>query len=634
VSTAQQVLQRSAELDLALFDNRVVIRRTGGAVRQYVDFLGDQPPYDALDPKDLERLARRVEVEYVTAGTEIVPADGPAAGYLYVVRKGMVEVRDRGRVVDQLGAGDTFGHISLMSGLSSPYAVYAGEDSLIYRLPDPRGLLEHPERLHFTHYDRRLAGRASRARLIDLDDESLDHATRPPLWCQPVATIREVAALITHGRQSSALVPTPAGLGIITDSDIRRCVGEGRLPLDAAATHLATVPVLTVSAKTPRARAFALMIEHGVHHLVVIDNEQRPVGVVRVMDLASGDLRDPLLIRAAIEASGSLDELAEAARSLPATATELVKSGVPAVRAGSLLAAVREALLRKLVHLTGNDEYGWILLGSTARREPLPSSDVDTAITWRGAPREGVEEQGRRLRAHQHAEQVLGEMERCGLRRCPDGVNATDPRFSRSLRNWRDAADAWQVSPAGQDPMVLTSMLTDARGIARPDVGLSLGNLLGRAQPSRQLLETMLRWAIALKPPVGFVGNFVVEHSGEHHGQLDLKRAGLMPIASIGQWAAVVTGAQHGSTPERLKRAYDASILTKDEADSLERAFVMIYELLLEREAAALGAGAASNRSLNPGDVDPLTRRHLRSAFREVVRVQDQLERDWTGRLP
>jgi len=37
-------------------------------MREYVDFLGRQSPYDELDAADLEALARLVEVEYLTAG--------------------------------------------------------------------------------------------------------------------------------------------------------------------------------------------------------------------------------------------------------------------------------------------------------------------------------------------------------------------------------------------------------------------------------------------------------------------------------------------------------------------------------------------------------------------------------------
>lgn len=43
-------------------------------MREYVDFLGSQAPYDQLDASDLEALARLVEVEYFTAGTIIITA--------------------------------------------------------------------------------------------------------------------------------------------------------------------------------------------------------------------------------------------------------------------------------------------------------------------------------------------------------------------------------------------------------------------------------------------------------------------------------------------------------------------------------------------------------------------------------
>jgi CBS domain-containing protein len=44
-------------------------------MKELVDFLGAQPPYDRLDAKDLDRLARAVEVEFFPADTMIVQAD-------------------------------------------------------------------------------------------------------------------------------------------------------------------------------------------------------------------------------------------------------------------------------------------------------------------------------------------------------------------------------------------------------------------------------------------------------------------------------------------------------------------------------------------------------------------------------
>jgi len=46
-------------------------------VKEFVDFLGSQSPYDRLDPDDLERLAGAVEVELFAAGRTIVADNGP-----------------------------------------------------------------------------------------------------------------------------------------------------------------------------------------------------------------------------------------------------------------------------------------------------------------------------------------------------------------------------------------------------------------------------------------------------------------------------------------------------------------------------------------------------------------------------
>lgn len=41
-------------------------------VQEFVDFLGKQAPYDALDAEDLERLAAHVEVEFFAKGALII----------------------------------------------------------------------------------------------------------------------------------------------------------------------------------------------------------------------------------------------------------------------------------------------------------------------------------------------------------------------------------------------------------------------------------------------------------------------------------------------------------------------------------------------------------------------------------
>ena len=609
-------------------------------MKEFVDFLGGQSPYDDLDPPELERLARAVEVEFFTRGTTIAERGDPPLDHLWVVRTGAVEVVVDGRLVDLLGEGDTFGHVSALSGEPVAYTVRAAEDSLCYRLPDPRTVLDHPDRLRYAAYGTRLERRTRLAEvgivggLGGRAQLPVSRYARPLVRCLPGTSVREVARLIGEARQSCAVVEFPDGVGIVTDADFRRRVASGEVGIDEPVHRIANRPVLGVREDVVVAQAFAEMLEHGVHHLVVQDASGRPTGVVRVVDLSSAEMRDPLVVRAAVEAAGTLEELTEACRALPRTAVELYDSGVPAGRVAALLSAVLDSVLRRLLHLdAGAIDAGtpvsWIVLGSLARREVLPGSDVDTALVWA----DRADDAGLSARVLAGARQVMHDLQRVGLESCADGANADNPRFARSRDDWRAATDRWLRDPnSTQDAFLLSTMLADSRPITEPELGQAVTDSLLRASRSPQFMRLLLQYSLAGRPPVGFVRQFVVEHSGEHRGQLDLKRGGLRPVTSLGRWVAVATGDASGGTVARLRRGADARLLTRDEADTLVAAHDQIFALLLEREIDAIRVGARASTYLAPDTLDPLTRRHLRESFRAIAHVQGRLESIWTNR--
>ncbi|HXP19775.1 MAG TPA: putative nucleotidyltransferase substrate binding domain-containing protein [Streptosporangiaceae bacterium] len=605
-------------------------------MKEYADFLGAHAPYDSLDAADLEQLARNVEVEYFTAGAMIIPADAAALDRLYVVRAGAVDVLDRGRVVDLLGPGDTFGHVSLLSGLPPALAVRAEQDTLCYLLPDPRRVLGHPAALRFAHYGtliarERLAGEGG---LLDHGNAPVSVSARPVVWCDAADAIADVAARITQARQSCAVVRTPGGFGIVTDSDFRHHVATGRVPAHAPVGGIATMPARTVASSATVAEAFLQMVEHDVHHLPMVDSDGTPTGMVRVVDLASVEVRDPLMISSAVRHAPDVSALAAAAKLLPSAAVALADAGVPPLRLAALLATVRDAIMRRLIswdagaEATGA-ECAWLVLGSTARSEPFPGSDLDTAVAWADEP--GKPEPADLVLAA--AGRLLDDMELCGLRRCPDGANATERLFSRSAADWKAAASRWVGQPTGTGTALLVSIIADSRPLTAPALGRSVTAALLAAIRSFDFIEGVLHLALHYRPPTGFVRDFVVEHSGEHRGELNLKRGGLVPIASIARWAAIVTGDVAGSTVERLSRAEQAGLLTQDEAASLTGAYEEIFGLLLAREIDAIRAGAAPSKYLAPGDLGSLTRRLLRETFRVISQVQATLEGEWVSRV-
>lgn len=603
-------------------------------MQEFTDFLAKQPPFDALPTDDIERLASKVEVEYFGLGTVIVTAGSEPLDNIYMVRTGSVEVLDRGNVVDLLGPGDAFGHISLLTGLPPEFSVRAAEDTLCYRLPDPRSIVQDASALAFNHFGTLVTRHRLTASALMSDAQSnVVRYMRTIVWCDASASVREVAKAITDSEQSCALIRSGDELGLVTDRDFRSRVGVGEVSIDAPVRAIMSVPIITVPNTTTLAAAFLLMVEAGVHHLVVIDEYEKPIGIVRAMDLASVELRNPLLIRGAIESAQNIEELANASRLLLPSLVELHDSGIPALHVGGLMSAIVGAILVRILKLSDSREtpvtHSWLMLGSMARGEPLPISDVDTAIVWADLadsidPAEEIQ---------RNAKQMLDQMELCGLHRCPNGANADNLLFTRSKSSWIEVSSGWLTDPTRAGALLLSSIAADSQPLTQLALGRTITDTIRATTRSNEFLGALLRFTLAKKPPIGFVRGFVVDQSGEHRGDLDLKAGGLTPICALARWLAIAQGDVRGSTIDRLKRAASAGLLREEEADILINAFKDIYQLVFEAEIAAIRGGREGSSWISPQNLDSLTRRHLRESFRAVSAIQTRFHNEWESRL-
>ena len=207
---------------------------------QVESFLARYPPFSALRGDDLHRIAGSVQIEYFPLGATILRQAGEPARFLYVVRRGAVELLDEGRMLDLLEEGELFGHPSLLSGLSPGLEVRAHDETLCY-LVDPGVATEvFGTAAGLAFLASSLRRRSIRA--IDVRDAvRLDPRLasvgelirRPPVTCPPATSVSEAAALMARERVSSLLVDGTNGLGILTDRDLR----PGSSPPAEARTH-------------------------------------------------------------------------------------------------------------------------------------------------------------------------------------------------------------------------------------------------------------------------------------------------------------------------------------------------------------------------------------------------------------
>jgi CBS domain-containing protein len=600
-------------------------------------FLGSYPPFDAVGPDELARVAAVTQTEFTARGKKIFSQGAGPVESVWMVRTGSVEIIHDGRILDLLGPGELFGHASMISGLPTGFEARAAQDTVCYRIPADviRPLLARPDVLRFVARSIVAGPSVSAAPPDPVDHRVATLIRTPPLLCAASEPIREAAKRMTAQGASAVLVRTEGGLGIVTDRDLRSRVVAAGLSPDAPLSAIMTEPAYTVRSDRLAADVLLDMLERDVHHIPVLSAAGQILGVVDDGDLVAAEARKPLLLRRAIDLASSAADLTAAAAGFGSVTIALHDAQVPAEQVAAVYSVVLDALTRKLVELAVREAgdppaaFTWFALGSLARREAVPSSDVDSALGWQDEADDGAAAAGDAAMRDYAAR--LGRAVNDGLRGCgiaPDahGASADSPLFARSLASWRAVTRNLSRDPAQEQGLILVSVITDNRPVWSSGPGPAAAGLWdSQAEPEPDLLRLLARFALSYRPPTGFLRDFVVEHSGERRGQLDLKAGGLTPIVDLARWAAMSAGVATASTMDRLRAAEAAGTLEGPQAHALMEAFGFITALRLDHQVEQLRKGAPPDDFIDPKTLNPLARSYLRDAFRVVASVQSGL---------
>jgi CBS domain-containing protein len=609
------------------------------------EFLGGRDPFSGLDTAALDRLARRTEVEFFPAGTTIFPQGERPEDRIRVIRKGSVELLDRGRPVDRLGEGEMFGHPSVLSGEPTRYEAKASEDSLVYALaPDDviplLGRQSSAQFLARSLLKRGGGGGAVEAPSAEVARQSAGSLVRrPPVICEPSTTLRKAARLMDSEVASSVLVAMGNGdFGIVTDSDLRSSVVAGRVSPDDPVTAAMSSPVIGVGDDQTGADVMLSMIDHDIRHVPVFSSPTDVRGVIVAIDLIAAEARSPFVLRREIARARNTGELRDAAGQLLSTVVGLHRAELTPFHISDVVSAVTDALVRRMIELAIETEgpppaeFTWMALGSHGRREPVPSSDVDSGMAWRDVPEnDPLHSAASRALASGRTAQYMGSIAASvadcirvlGWKLDPHGVTAGGSFSASSIEDWKRSIQSWLSKPRDNRVLIAVSILLDGRVVYGPERGLDVKALLVEEAKGRHSLEDwMLRLALAAKPPTGFIRNIVVSASGKRHQALDIKHGGLLPIVDLARYIALKGGIQANHTLDRLHAAVDQGVLRREVARVLEEAFELFSALRLEHQIAQIEQGREPDDMLDPQEIDPLTRRYLRDAFREVAAVQ------------
>ncbi len=596
-------------------------------MHEVADFLRRHPPFDSLDEPALAAVADAAEIEHHPRGASI-PSGGDAAAHIgYVVRAGEVELLAEGRLLDAVTTGEVFGLPALLTGDRVAVTARAADDVVLYRIPGDLlvAALSRPDGQRFVA--RPAVPRPGEGVRAAAPERPLATLVRPVVVCGADATVGEAVTQMEDVGTSSVLVRrSDGGLGVVTDQDLRR-----RVLAPGRGTHVTLGTVMTPDTVTAPADATVsdavlLMLTRSIRHLPVLDAAGRVLGIVEDVDLLGAQGGDSFRLRRSLGRASDVAALQALAPGILTWTRDAAAAQLPARQVVATRSVLVHALLERLTTLAqdripppaSQPQVSWAALGSLGRGEDFPGSDVDTALVW-----DGPDDDAQPWCAALGADVMTG-LRACGVTPDPNGVDVDDPRFARSVTGWRTAVRTWVHEPQVDDAVTYLSVLADARQVGEQGPGLDALTV----PPDRRLLRLLARDAVRHRPPTGFVRGLVVAHSGEHRGQLDLKRGCLRPVVSLGRWAGLAAGSPARGTVERLRAGARAGLLPEPEAESLVEVMDLLMTLRLDLHLAACADGEQPQDHLDPRDLSPLMRRYLRDAFRLVASVQNRMEAD------
>lgn len=588
-------------------------------------FLAAHAPFRGLPDHVLAELAASVIVDFFPTGTVVLEQNGRPSEFLYVLRRGRVELVDSDRVVDRLEEGEAFGFPSLLSGTSPQYEVRIVEDALCYLFDRSVALdlLGAPTGIRFLVET--LRSRQMPAQRISAQPFVEDVARGPLVFAEPHETIESVARRMTSASASAAVVRFADGAGIVTDRDFRTRVVAGRIDVLAPVAQVSTLDAITVTRSSLVSEALLKMLESGVHHLPVVDGSGRVVAMLSDLDLLGLERRDSSRLRSEIQHAQDVDQVAAAGRTIPDAVAALVQGGVDAGHAAKVVSVLIDALTVRLLEL-GQESLGvapsafaWLALGSAGRREQGLVTDQDHALVYADSSED-----------HDHyflqlASFVVTGLELAGIPRCQSKVMASEEGWRGRESWWERRMRDWMTEP-DRVAAFLTGITFDIRHVTG---ALAVDRLFTTAaqEASNQpgFLQRLERLALEARPPLGWLGGLAPHDVNGREGVLDLKASGILPITELARVHALRAGRFELETPARLRAAAAAGTLSPDDADALQEAFEFLQDLRLQNQVSEWNRRRPPTNLIDPDSLGPIDRTALKQAFRIIRHVQADL---------
>ncbi|MFM9884216.1 MAG: DUF294 nucleotidyltransferase-like domain-containing protein [Burkholderiales bacterium] len=623
---------------------------TNALVTAAVDFLRAHPPFEAVARGTLEAFAQEAKLAYYPKGACVVKANMGVAGTLFIVQRGRVHGRppsQSGHPIDRLEfvAGEAFPMAAVVGARSTALDYIAIEDTFAYQF-DASAVARLAEdsrafKRYCTHQlnallERATAGTRGPFASAAWSDHPMMHSLgsiirRAPITCPPEMPVREALGLMAGNRIGAIIVVNAAGhpIGIFTERDLVRVAAAESFAPERPIIDYAKRELVTIAPSALAADAALAMVEHGIRHVLVVEDEHL-VGIVSERDLFALQRRTMAQVGDGIAIATTQGELVRAAQEIRGLVDSLLLQGIGAQSLTALISTLNDRLTQRVLDITidhhaiGDVPVCWLALGSEGRQEQTIATDQDNAIIFTVPA--GESESLVRDRLLGFARQVNETLDACGFPLCKGNIMASNPNLCLSLEAWRAQFEQWMQS-LSPESLLHSMIFFDFRPIwGQHGAANDLRRWLSEAAKDRALYQRCLaEEAFRTRVPIGFFGDLVPDAGDAEHPGIDLKRQGTRLFVDAARVYALKLGIEATNTALRMRAAATLLGIASEDVEASIDAFHFLQMLRLRQQHRQ----PASPNRVDPADLNALDRRILKESLRRARAMQQRMALDY-----
>ncbi|MEO5777888.1 MAG: DUF294 nucleotidyltransferase-like domain-containing protein [Flavobacterium sp.] len=526
------------------------------------NFLKEYSPFCYLSHEELIQVATSIGVINLDKHKVLFQIDDKLHDSFYVVASGVINLSviadAEETLLNKCYPGDVFGLRPFFAKNNYMMTAKAREDSIVYALPISAFkpfVAQNPQVLDFllesfATNTRNPFDKENRGKLITDNVytegqqneiqyfQSLAY-NKTPLKVSVTAIVKDTAQLMTENLTDSVVVTEQSHpIGIVTDSDFRSKIANGRFPLISTIDKIMSSPVITVPENVSVAEAQLLMLKHNVSHLcVTIDGSDKSdvKGIISEHDLIVAQANNPGVLIKEIKRSLSPKELKLVREKLTDLIQSSIAKNIPLPHIYNISGEIITAIIKRSIELSILDlgsppaRFAWFSIGSQGRKEQFLLTDQDSFLIFEDV----AEEKYRDVKDYflKLAKRATTILEKVGYSYCPNGHMASNMLWCKSMSDWIKQYNNWMKTP-GEKSNDISSIFFDYELVfGEGKIEDTLDDLILKNTKNNALFFDYLgNDALRKQAPINFFKKFNLEEEGENKGKFDIKNRAIMPL--------------------------------------------------------------------------------------------------------